>query len=35
MELIPLWIKLSYTAFVAVTVAVYVVKYPLWNFLWG
>ena len=35
MELIPLWIKLSYTAFVAVTVAVYAVKYPLWNFLWG
>jgi hypothetical protein len=35
MELIPLWIKLSYTAFVVVTVAVYSVKYPLWNFLWG
>jgi len=34
MELIPLWIKLSYTAFVVVTVAVYSVKYPLWNFLW-
>jgi len=34
MELIPLWIKLSYTAFVVVTVAVYAVKYPLWNFLW-
>ena len=34
MELIPLWIKLSYTAFVAVTVAVYTFKYPLWNFLW-
>jgi hypothetical protein len=34
MELIPLWIKLSYTAFAAVTVAVYVKKYPLWNFLW-
>ena len=33
-ELIPLWIKLSYTAFVVVTVAVYAVKYPLWNFLW-
>jgi len=33
-ELIPLWIKLSYTAFVAVTVVVYVKKYPLWNFLW-
>jgi len=35
MELIPLWIKLSYTAFALVTVAVYAVKYPLWNFLWG
>jgi len=35
MELIPLWLKLSYTAFVVVTVAVYSVKYPLWNFLWG
>ena len=34
MELIPLWIKLSYTAFVAITVAVYAVKYPPWNFLW-
>jgi len=34
MELIPLWIKLSYTAFAVVTVAVYAVKYPLWNFLW-
>jgi len=34
MELIPLWIKLSYTAFVVVTVAIYAVKYPLWNFLW-
>ena len=34
MELIPLWIKLSYTAFAAVTVAVYAVRYPLWNFLW-
>jgi hypothetical protein len=35
MELIPLWIKLSYTAFAVVTVAVYAVKYPLSNFLWG
>lgn len=35
MELIPLWIKLSYTAFVVVTVAIYARKYPLWNFLWG
>jgi len=34
MELIPLWIKVSYTVFAAVTVAVYAVKYPLWNFLW-
>lgn len=34
MELIPLWLKLSYTAFVAATVAVYARKYPLWNFLW-
>jgi len=34
MDLIPLWLKIAYTAFVAVTVAVYVKKYPLWNFLW-
>lgn len=34
MELIPLWLKLSYTAFAVATVAVYSVKYPLWNFLW-
>lgn len=34
MELIPLWIKLAYTVFVAITVVVYVKKYPLWNFLW-
>lgn len=32
--LIPLWLKLSYTAFAAVTVAVYAKKYPIWNFLW-
>ena len=32
--LIPLWIKLAYTAIVLVTVAVYSVKYPLDNFLW-
>ena len=32
--LIPLWIKLAYTLFVCVTVAVYAVKYPLANFLW-
>jgi hypothetical protein len=31
---IPLWIKLAYTVFVAVTAAVYAVKYPLSNFLW-
>jgi hypothetical protein len=34
MEPIPLWIKLAYTVFVAVTVAIYAKKYPLWNFLW-
>jgi hypothetical protein len=34
MELIPIWLKLVYTVFVAVTVAVYLRKYPLWNFLW-
>jgi hypothetical protein len=34
MELIPLWIKLAYTAFTVVTVTVYVRRYPLWNFLW-
>jgi len=34
MELIPLWVKLCYTAFVAMTVAIYTKKYPLWNFLW-
>ena len=34
MELIPLWLKLSYTVYAAVTAAVYVRKYPLWNFLW-
>lgn len=32
--LIPLWIKLAYTLFVCVTVAVYAVKYPFANFLW-
>ena len=32
--MIPLWVKLAYTVFVAITVAVYVKKYPLWNFLW-
>jgi hypothetical protein len=34
MELIPLWVKLCYTAFVVVTAAIYTKKYPLWNFLW-
>ena len=34
MELIPLWFKVVYTAFVAATVTVYAMKYPLWNFLW-
>lgn len=34
MELIPLWLKIVYTAFTVVTVVVYVKKYPLWNFLW-
>jgi hypothetical protein len=34
MELIPLWLKVSYTTYAAVTVAVYARKYPLWNFLW-
>jgi hypothetical protein len=32
---IPLWIKLAYTLFVIVTVAVYAVKYGFGNFLWG
>jgi hypothetical protein len=31
---IPLWIKLAYTLFVAVTVAVYAVKWGPGNFLW-
>lgn len=34
MELIPLWLKLVYTSFTAVTVVIYIRKYPLWNFLW-
>jgi len=34
MELVPLWLKVSYTVFAAVTVAIYLRKYPLWNFLW-
>ncbi len=32
--LIPLWIKLAYTVFVLITVAVYAFSYPLANFLW-
>lgn len=32
--LIPLWIKLAYTVFVLITVAVYAFNYPLANFLW-
>ncbi len=32
--MIPLWIKISYTLFVAVTAAVYSVKYRPGNFLW-
>jgi hypothetical protein len=31
---IPLWIKIAYTLFAAMTVAIYAVKYPLGNFLW-
>ena len=34
MELIPLWLKVSYTVFTMVTIAVNLMKYPLWNFLW-
>lgn len=32
--LIPLWLKIAYTVVVSITVAVYVFKYPLANFLW-
>jgi hypothetical protein len=32
--MIPLWIKISYTLFTVITVAVYAVRYPLGNFLW-
>jgi len=32
--MMPLWIKIAYTLFVAVTVVVYSVKYSLGNFLW-
>ena len=30
----PLWLKVSYTLYVVVTIAVYSRKYPWWNFLW-
>lgn len=33
-SLIPLWVKITCTLFVALTVAVYAVKYPPYNFLW-
>ena len=32
--MIPLWIKISYTVFVVITVAVYAVRYPPGNFFW-
>jgi hypothetical protein len=32
--MIPLWLKIAYTLFAVVTVAVYAVKYPPGNFLW-
>lgn len=32
--LIPLWLKAAYTVIVLTTVAVYIFKYPLANFLW-
>jgi len=32
--MIPLWIKIIYTLFAIITVAVYAVKYPWANFLW-
>jgi hypothetical protein len=32
--MIPLWIKIAYTFFVVITVAVYAIKYPPGNFLW-
>ena len=32
--MIPLWIKITYTLFAVITVAVYAVKYPPGNFLW-
>lgn len=33
-EILPLWIKMAYTVFAAVTIAIYAVKYPLANFFW-
>jgi hypothetical protein len=33
-SLIPLWLKIACTLFVALTMAVYAVKYPPSNFLW-
>ena len=33
-SMIPLWIKITYTLFAVITVAVYAVKYPPGNFLW-
>jgi len=32
--MIPLWIKISYTVFAVITVAVYAVRYPPGNFFW-
>ena len=32
--MLPLWIKIAYTVFAVVTIAVYAVKYPPGNFLW-
>jgi hypothetical protein len=32
--MIPLWIKIAYTFFVVITMAVYAVKYSTGNFLW-
>jgi len=33
-ELIPLWIKIAYTIVVLIVVSVYLLHYPLGNFLW-
>lgn len=32
--MIPLWIKIAYTVFAVITIAVYAAKYPPGNFLW-